>query len=71
MSAGGFTNAYGDEDSKIICTTDDNGAPRTSTVHKEAPNTWVAFDENGDSKLANNLSSRNSVLRPKGRDQRP
>jgi len=44
---------------KLIYRTDDNGETRSSNVYKVSDNTYIEFDDRGNSRLINDFSTDN------------
>ena len=44
------------DDQVVVFTTDDSGETRTSTVYKTSDNTYIEYDDRGNSRLINDFS---------------
>ena len=50
----------GSDDNKVIITTTDEGESRSATAHRISDSSWLIIDQDGNSTMVNDFSSRDS-----------
>ena len=50
----------GSDDNKVIFTTTDEGESRSATAHRISDSSWLIIDQDGNSTMVNDFSSRDS-----------